>query len=130
MLVITDGVDTSSALTAPQVSAVASSIDVPVYIIAAVPAVDQRALEEAIARDPEGEAARLRNLAEWTGGRFEFVGAPAETARMAGVLVEELRQQYVLAIEAAGTPEWRRLDVRVKRASVLVRARSGYYGGS
>jgi hypothetical protein len=44
-------------------------------------------------------------------------------------LVDELRQQYVLAIEAASASEWRRLDVRVKRPSAKVKARSGYFGG-
>ena len=36
LLVITDGVDTGSQLTAPQVSGIASSIDVPVYVLAVV----------------------------------------------------------------------------------------------
>src|SRR6476646_5854297 len=34
IIILTDGIDTSSSLTAPEVSAVASSIDVPVYIVA------------------------------------------------------------------------------------------------
>jgi VWFA-related protein len=41
IVILTDGVDTSSALTAPEVSGLASSIDVPVYILATVPVVDQ-----------------------------------------------------------------------------------------
>ena len=43
--------------------------------------------------------------------------------------IGELRQQYVLAIEAAGGREWRRLDVRVKHPAAKVKARSGYFGG-
>jgi hypothetical protein len=35
----------------------------------------------------------------------------------------------VLAIEATGSREWRRLDIRVKHPSATVKARSGYYGG-
>jgi hypothetical protein len=47
----------------------------------------------------------------------------------ASSLVDGLRQQYVLAIEAAGAHEWRRLDIRIKRATAIVKARSGYFGG-
>jgi hypothetical protein len=35
----------------------------------------------------------------------------------------------VLAIEAASGREWRRLDVRVKRPSTVVKARNGYFAG-
>jgi hypothetical protein len=58
-----------------------------------------------------------------------FAGSMAETVTAATNLLNELRQQYVLAIEAASTHEWRRLEVRVKRASASVKARSGYFGG-
>jgi hypothetical protein len=43
--------------------------------------------------------------------------------------VDELRQQYVLAIEASPGREWRRLDVRVRNPAATVKARSGYFGG-
>ena len=52
-----------------------------------------------------------------------------ETDVVAASLVNALRHQYVLAIEAANSREWRRLDVRVKRRAATVRARSGYFGG-
>lgn len=129
IIVFTDGIDTSSTLTAPEVSALASSIDVPVYIVATVPSADQRVLMERADRAPRSEAADLRDLAEWTGGRFVFASNQTETVLAASPLVDELRQQYVLAIEAANTPEWRRLDVRVRRPAATVKARSGYFGG-
>ena len=40
IIVLTDGIDTSSALNAAEVSGLASSIDVPVYIVATVPSID------------------------------------------------------------------------------------------
>jgi len=130
LILITDGIDTSSQLSAAEVSAVASSIDVPVFVVAAVPATDERSMMEATARSPLPHFPDLRDLAEWTGGRFVFASTFQETTTAAGSLVNELRQQYVLAIEAAGSREWRRLDVRVKqRAATSVRARSGYFGG-
>ena len=39
---LTDGLDTSSTLTARDVSGLASSIDVPVFVVATVPSLDQR----------------------------------------------------------------------------------------
>jgi VWFA-related protein len=128
IIVLTDGADTSSTLSASEVSALASSISVPVYVVATVPSIDYRAMEEA-GRVPRTEAADLRDLAEWTGGRLVFASTATETTMAASGVVDELRQQYVLAIEATGQREWRRLDVRVKRPSAVVKARSGYFGG-
>jgi VWFA-related protein len=128
IVVLTDGLDTSSAMTAEEVSGLASSIDVPVFIVATVPSVDERFMMESSDR-PRGEAADLRDLSEWTGGKFVFASTMVETIVTASTLVDELRQQYVLSIEAAAVKEWRRLDVRVKRPAAKVKARSGYYGG-
>jgi len=130
IIVLTDGLDTSSTMTASQVSGLASSIDVPLYVVATVPAVDQRALMENAERPSHG-AADLRDLADWTGGHVVFASTMTETNIVASGLVDELRQQYVLAIEATGQHEWRRLDVRVrvKHPATTVKARSGYFGG-
>ncbi len=129
VVVLTDGSDTSSDATAAEVSGLASSIAVPVYVVATVPSIDQRSIQESAVRAPGSVAADLRELAEWTGGQLVFASSFTETVVAASALVNQLRQQYVLAIEAASGPEWRRLDVRVKRSSARVKARSGYYGG-
>lgn len=127
IIVLTDGVDTSSAMTGPEVSGLASAIGVPVYVVATVPSVDQRQLMEADGRASNG--ADLRDLAQWTGGQFVFASTFGETALAASNLIAELRQTYVLAIEAASDREWRRLDVRVRRPAAVVKARTGYFGG-
>ena len=128
IIILTDGVDTSSQLTAPEVSGLASSIDVPVFVVATMPAVDQDAQIASPAR--AAATADLRDLAEWTGGRLLFASNFLTTAASAASLVDELRQQYVLAIEAAAVNEWRRLEVRVlKDRDATVKARSGYFGG-
>jgi VWFA-related protein len=129
IIVLTDGLDTSSTLTARDVSGLASSIDVPVFVVATVPSLDQRLMLEAPQRSTPSDAADLRDLAEWTGGQFVFASTFVETVVTASRLIDELRQQYVLAIEAANGREWRRLDVRVRRSSTIVKARSGYFSG-
>ncbi len=127
--VLTDGIDTSSSLTASEVSGLASSIDVPVFIVATVPSLDQRLMIESTDRRGSSGAVDLRDLAEWTGGRLIFARTFVEATTVAASLVTELRQQYVLAIEAASAREWRRLEVRVKQPRAVVMARSGYFGG-
>jgi VWFA-related protein len=122
VVVITDGTDTSSRLTAEEVSGRASAIDVPVYIVAVVPPgyAPDGTLEET---DVE-----LWNLAYWTGGDMRYAGAPAQTAIAMTYVMSELRQQYFLAIESASAAGWRRLDVTTRRQNLTVRARSGYFG--
>jgi hypothetical protein len=58
-----------------------------------------------------------------------FATTVVETVTSASSLIDALRQQYVLAIEAASGREWRRLDVRVRRPSTIVKARGGYFAG-
>ncbi len=129
IVVLTDGIDTSSTLTASEVSGLASSIDVPVYVVATLASPDQREGSEGAQRPSRSASADLRQLAGWTGGQFVFASTFTQTTLAATSLINELRQQYVLAIEAAEVREWRRLDVRVKQTSATVRARSGYFGG-
>jgi VWFA-related protein len=130
IVLLTDGIDTSSTLSARQVSGVASAIDVPVYVVATVPSVDQRARMQASARVSTATTADLRDLADWTGGHFTFASTTSETLAVVNNVIHELRQQYVLAIEANGLgDQWKWLHVRVKRPAVRVRARSGYFGG-
>ncbi len=129
IILLTDGIDTSSSMTAREVSGLASSIDVPVFVVATVPSLDQRAMLKTSERSARSDAADLRDLAEWTGGQLVFASTFTETIVAASSLINDLRQQYVLAIEAADSHEWRRLDVRVRRPSAIVKARSGYYAG-
>jgi len=127
IIVLTDGIDTSSEMTSRDVSGLASSIDVPVFVVATVPSLAERHMLEATERFPD--SADLRDLAEWTGGQLVFATTPVETVAASTQLIDGLRQQYVIAIEAANGREWRRLDVRVRRPSTVVKARSGYFAG-
>ena len=54
LLVITDGVDTGSRLTAPEVSGIASSIDVPVYLLTVVNPLDHPGGEFAVIETGHG----------------------------------------------------------------------------
>src|SRR5687767_524118 len=124
VVVLTDGVDTRSRLTAAEVTSIASSIDVPVYVVAVMSAVDDPRED---GRDDEGAA--LRNLASWTGGELFISTAPAHASVAARRIVDELRHQYVLAFEASSQPGWHALEVRARNRDLVVRARAGYTAG-
>jgi Ca-activated chloride channel family protein len=129
VIILTDGIDTASKLTPAQVSGIASSIDVPVSILATVSSEDERAAMERLRRSSESQAADLRDLADWSGGELLFASTPDQIAPTVSRVIAELRQQYVLAIEAAHAREWRRLSIRVKGRSASVKARGWYFGG-
>jgi hypothetical protein len=128
--VLTDGVDTSSTLTPPEVSALASAIDAPVYVVATTPPIDRAAFVDRAAKRDADSPASLQELAAWTGGDLLWVTSPEQAGIRARRMLFELRHQYLLAIDSAGEADWRPLDVRVRDRRLVVRARSGYFGRS
>lgn len=127
VVAFTDGSDNASSLTAPEVSGLASSIDVPVYIIVVVSPFDrdgERATDEAaltaIVNGPLG------NLARWTGGDIYAGLGAAQARKVAEQLVTELRQHYVMAFEPDGRPGWHPIDLRTTKTDHVVHTRSGY----
>jgi VWFA-related protein len=126
VVVITDGVDTSSTLKASDVSGIASAIDVPVYVIAVVSPLDHAGEEFAVVPET-AVSGNLENLAHWTGGNLTLVSTPAHASLAARELITELRHQYLLAFEASKGTGWYSLDVRTRRRELTVRARSGYF---
>jgi VWFA-related protein len=127
VVVVTDGVDTSSALTPAEVSGLASSIDVPVYVAAVVSPLDHPGARTAVIPD-QGEGG-LENLARWTGGELFYISASEHLTVTARELLAAMRHQYVLAIESSQQAGWYRLEVKTKRQDLSVRARTGYFAG-
>lgn len=125
LVVLTDGIDTKSLQTTEQVAAIASAIDVPVYVIAVMSPIDDPQVDETPAFDVGG----LQELARSTGGDLFTASAPAQASMAARRIVDELRHQYVLAFEASGGNGWRSLEVRARDPKLVVRARTGYSAG-
>ena len=126
IVVLTDGIDTKSRLTAGEVSAIASSIDIPVYILAVMsPIDDPRNADNGTGSMSSG----LTDLARWTGGDLFIAVAPAHTSIAARQIVGEMRHQYMLAFEASARSGWRPLEVKARDRDFVVRARSGYTAG-
>ena len=131
LLVITDGVDTGSRMSAPEVSGIASSIDVPVYLLTVVTPLDHPGGDYAVlATDGAAtETATLADLARWTGGNMKIASVPAHTLEAVRDLFAELRYQYVITFEPGERPGWHPLEVRTRNKNLTVHARSGYISG-
>jgi VWFA-related protein len=130
IVIVTDGIDTRSRMTAEQVSGIASATDVPIYIFAVVSPIDHAGMTGAIRDDvPVETDSALGRLAYWTGGSTHITSTPAHASIASREILAELRNQYLLAFEP-GPPGWRPLTVRATERSYSVRARTGYRSGT
>ncbi|MEO8680459.1 MAG: VWA domain-containing protein [Vicinamibacterales bacterium] len=130
VVVITDGVDTSSRLSPAEVSSKAAAIDVPVYVIAVVQSIDNpdsdRATPQASRKAPVS-VGTIEDLARWTGGSLFYSSTSASASKAARDVIDELRQLYLIGFEPGAAAGWHPLEIRVKEK--VVRARGGYVSG-
>jgi VWFA-related protein len=124
LVVITDGVDSASRLKPSEVSAIASAVDVPVYIVVI------SLFSEEDAREPIQLSGPLADLASWTGGSLLVVRDTISAGTAAQEILSELQHQYVVAFEPGSKPGWHALVLRTKKSGLFVRARSGYTVGA
>ena len=130
VIVFTDGFDNASKMTPPQVSGIASSIDVPVYIVGVVSPLDDPTSHNAVPSAAHSPlAGALANLAAWTGGGTFVASNPAQRLVVARQILDELRHQYLIAIASATEPGWHRLTVKMRNSDLVAHARSGYFVG-
>jgi VWFA-related protein len=127
VVVVTDGVDTSSTQSASDVSRLASAVDVPVYVIAVVTTLDR---PHQATRAPGGTPASaerpLEALAHRTGGLFFVASAPAQASSATRQIAAELHQSYYMAFAPGSQAGWHAITLRPFKKGLLVRARSGY----
>ena len=124
IVVLTDGADTASEYTPAQVSMIAGSIDVPIYVFSLA------------ARQPMGpndtvtatRRTAMAELAQATGG--ELFVADTRKAVEAGIkrLVDDLRHQYLISFEASPFQGLRRIEIRTRRSELRVKSRGWYRG--
>jgi Ca-activated chloride channel family protein len=126
LVVLTDGIDTGSKLTPAEVSAIASSIDLPVYIVAIVQGID----DPRKGNGNQALAGELADLARWTGGQLLLATSTSEASAVARQITTELRQQYLIGFEPGAAPGWHSVDVLVRRKGHTVQARGGYVAGT
>jgi VWFA-related protein len=116
-IVFSDGLDTSSWLSADAVLQASRRSGLVVYAVSAI--------------DAGKPPAFLRDLCAATGGRLIEEESTWNLSSVFLGLLEEFRQRYLVSYTPRGVPKdgWHRLDVRVKRPKAVVVARTGYYGG-
>lgn len=122
IIVLSDGMDTSSRASAEKALESALAVGASIY------AVDMSATEGSNFRNSLS-AAILRGFAEKSGGRFVSTpGGPALRDAFQSI-AEELGHQYTVAyrpLNRARDGKWRKLDVKVSRSDLIVRTRKAY----
>jgi Ca-activated chloride channel family protein len=127
VVVLTDGGDNASRMKPADVSALASTIDVPIYIFGIVASIDNPSADtRTTTTERSALSGPLADLAAWTGGHVFIASSPAQRSVAARQIVDELRHQYLLAFESSGQPGWHSLVIRARAKDLTVRARSGY----
>jgi Ca-activated chloride channel homolog len=131
VVVLTDGVDTSSERTPEDVVARSRALDVPIYAVSVVSPLDDPASPSFLGKKAAGEAAAaaelLSRFATLSGGAAFRVSNPASLRAAATRIAAELEHQYRLGWDpASGPSRFRRVEVRTTRKGVTVRTRSGY----
>jgi Ca-activated chloride channel homolog len=114
LIVFSDGVDTSSWLSAEGVLDTARRSDVVAYFVS-----------DGEKRTPTFN----RELTALTGGAFIEIASTKDLGATFVRILEEFRQRYVISYTPRGVPAggWHRLEVRVKRRGTSVHARPGYH---
>jgi VWFA-related protein len=131
VFVITDGVDTGSQLKAPEVSGIASTIDVPVYLLTVVNPIDHTGAEFGVVQTDAttSDRATLADLARWTGGDMRVASTGEHIGATIVDMFEELRHQYLISFEPGEREGWHPIEIRARKNDLIVRARSGYMAG-
>lgn len=128
MLLYTDGGDTRSTLTLPELMELLKASNVTVYAIGAL------AHQSLSGRFPQERV--LRQIAEVTGGQAFFPADVKELDKVYGQVLAELRElraQYTigyLSTNGKRDGAWRKVDVKLNKPGargLRIRARKGYF---
>jgi Ca-activated chloride channel family protein len=122
MVMYTDGADSRSALSLSETLTLLRASNVTVYAIGLVENTGSARMQLQMT---------LRQLTEATGGQAFFPMAMNEVESAYDKVLAEIKGQYHLGyISSRGATDgaWRKVEIRVKRPGLRVRARQGYFG--
>lgn len=128
-ILVTDGVDNASALSANEARELVRRAELPVYVLG---------LEsgDPLVVDERGEklyryADMLNLLSHLTGGRYFPIAGPDDLKEACATIADDLRYQYVLGFDTSGRGEsgFHRITVGIRgKDEVRIQTRLGYRG--
>jgi VWFA-related protein len=129
-ILITDGDDNSSTLTAANARDIVARSKLPVYVLGIESGNPYRSRKSGGALYPV--ATILNLLAYVTGGSYYSVKGPSDVTEACHRIVEDVRSQYVLAfpLSGEGKDRYRSIRVEVKKKHSKAVHRQGYTGGA
>jgi VWFA-related protein len=131
VVVLTDGVDTSSRKSADEVIERSRALDVPIYALSVLSPLDDPGSPLFSGRErpsaPTAGNVTLARYAALSGGAAFVVSDFGSLRDAAHRIASELGHQYLLGYDPPqGPPRFRRVEVRSTRKGISVRTRSGY----
>jgi VWFA-related protein len=123
LLLLTDGIDTSSVSSPGDAASAAAALDIPLYVLSVGKDLTD---DRSVVSEEQTATMTLNDLATRTGGLAVEAGTIAELSIVTRTILSELRHQYVLAIPAGSLKGWHELTVRVRGGKVQARSRNGY----
>jgi Ca-activated chloride channel homolog len=121
LLLYTDGMDTSSAMSYAETLDLLRGSDVTMFAVGFLRSSGTKSMEERM---------RLQQMSESTGGLAFFPTAAKELDPAYDKVVAEVRAQYTigyLSTNARTDGSWRKVDIKLKRPGLKLRARKGYF---
>jgi Ca-activated chloride channel family protein len=120
-ILLTDGVDNASRMTATEAARIAEGLDTPIFALGVEPP-----------PSPEGDGLSyervLTVIAESSGGRYRRIPTTEEMPEVARTLLEELSSRFIItfATSGVGQTKYRSLEVTVDGYQAV--SRKGYTG--
>ena len=135
VVLFSDGVDTTSFLSEPDVLRAAERSDVIIYPVGVRttvrlgPRFDSR-LATLVAQQEERNMRFLKDLAAATGGRLVIAEGDKDIGAAFARALDEFNSRYVLVYTPTGVTGqgWHRIDLKLKHKKGTVTARRGYFG--
>ena len=120
-ILLTDGVDNASMITASEATEIARGLETPIYVLGVEP-------------PPEPDAAGLSYeeiltlIADGSGGLYRRIPRAEDMPEVARTLLDELSSRYILTFTTSGVGQrkWRPIEVTVEGHQAVTR--TGYVG--
>jgi Ca-activated chloride channel family protein len=120
-ILLTDGVDNASLITAAEATAIARGLETPIYVLGVEPP------PEPDAAGPSYEEI-LTLIADGSGGLYRRIPRAEDMPEVARTLLDELSSRYILTFTTSGVGQrkWRPIQVKIDGHQAVTR--TGYVG--